>query len=100
MGGRKKRMPSCNGVDRGPIPCHESEQTSGWSFSASRRLDRWQMELMDRCDAKCVTGTVPRGPIDWYAINWRKVERFVRRLQTRIAKATLSPALLVPARGL
>ncbi len=36
MGGRKKRMPSCNGADRGPIPEHESELTSDWSFNAKR----------------------------------------------------------------
>ena len=45
------------------------------------------MGLMDRSDAKRVTGTVPQGPPDWHAINWRKVERSVRRLQARIAKA-------------
>jgi RNA-directed DNA polymerase len=45
------------------------------------------MELMDRSDAKRVTGTVPQGPPDWHAIRWRKVERSVSRLQTRIAKA-------------
>ncbi len=38
MGGRKKRMPSCNGVDKGPIPWHESALTSDWSFVARRRL--------------------------------------------------------------
>ena len=45
------------------------------------------MGLMDRSDAKCVTGTVPQGPPDWDAINWRKVARSVHRLQARIAKA-------------
>ena len=45
------------------------------------------MELMDRSDAKCVTGTVPQGPPDWNAIKWRKVFRSVHRLQARIAKA-------------
>ncbi len=42
---------------------------------------------MDRSGAECVTGTVPQGPLDWHAINWRKVGRSVRRLQARIAKA-------------
>ena len=45
------------------------------------------MELMDRSDVYCVTGTVPQGPLDWDAINWRQVERSVRGLQVRIAKA-------------
>ncbi len=45
------------------------------------------MGLMDRSDAEGVTGTVPQGPPDWHAINWRKVARSVRRLQARIAKA-------------
>ncbi len=42
---------------------------------------------MDRSNAKCVTGTVPHGPPDWDAIEWRKVFRSGRRLQSRIAKA-------------
>ena len=42
---------------------------------------------MDRSSAKCVTGTVPHGPPDWDAIEWRKVFRSGRRLQSRIAKA-------------
>ena len=45
------------------------------------------MGLMDRSDAECVTGTVPQGSPDWHAINWRKVDRSVRRLQARNAKA-------------
>ena len=36
MGGRKKRMPSCNGADKGPIPWYESALTSDWSFVARR----------------------------------------------------------------
>ncbi len=36
MGGRKKRRPSCNGVDRGPMPWHESALTSDWSLVAKR----------------------------------------------------------------
>lgn len=34
-----------------------------------------------------VTGTLPHPTVDWHAINWRKVNRNVRRLQSRIAKA-------------
>jgi RNA-directed DNA polymerase len=34
-----------------------------------------------------VTGTLPHGPVDWHAINWRKVFQSVRRLQIRIAEA-------------
>ena len=34
-----------------------------------------------------VTGTLPHGPWDWHAINWRKVLRSVRRLHIRIAEA-------------
>ena len=41
MGGRKKRRPSCNGVDRGPMPWHESALTSDWSLVAKRGFDRW-----------------------------------------------------------
>jgi RNA-directed DNA polymerase len=32
-------------------------------------------------------GAAPRGPTDWHAIDWRKVQRTVRRLQARIVKA-------------
>ena len=45
------------------------------------------MELMDRSDAQCVTGTAPQGLPDWNAINWHKVGQSVHRLQSRIAKA-------------
>lgn len=34
-----------------------------------------------------VTGTLPHPTVDWHAINWRQVNRNVRRLQSRIAKA-------------
>ena len=34
------------------------------------------------------TGTVPRGPAGWHDIDWRAVNRAVRRLQARIVKAT------------
>ena len=87
MGGRKKRRPPWNRVDRAPMPWHESALTSDGSLLARRGCDRGSMERMDRSDAKRVTGTVPLGPPDWRAINWRKVARSVRRLQARIATA-------------
>ncbi len=34
LGGRNKRMPSCNGVDTGHVPRCESMPTSDWSFIA------------------------------------------------------------------
>jgi RNA-directed DNA polymerase len=34
------------------------------------------------------TGAVPRGTVGWHGIDWRAVNRAVRRLQARIVKAT------------
>jgi len=42
---------------------------------------------MDWSNVMNVTGTLPHGPWNWHAINWRKVMRSVRRLQIRIAEA-------------
>jgi RNA-directed DNA polymerase len=33
-------------------------------------------------------GAAPGGPLDWHTINWRQVQRTVRRLQARIVQAT------------
>lgn len=33
-------------------------------------------------------GAAPSGPLDWHTINWRQVQRTVRRLQARIVQAT------------
>ena len=35
-----------------------------------------------------VAGATSHGQVDWHAIDWRKANRNVRRLQTRIVKAT------------
>lgn len=37
--------------------------------------------------AATLVGAVPDPAIDWHSINWKKVYRTVRRLQTRIVKA-------------
>lgn len=45
LGGRKKRMRRCNGVDtRFNVPRRESEQTSDWSFFAREfgELIKWR----------------------------------------------------------
>src|SRR3954468_23778115 len=34
-----------------------------------------------------LAGAVPNTAVDWQAINWRQIQRTVRRLQARIVKA-------------
>jgi hypothetical protein len=44
LGGRKKRMPSCNGVDTGlNVTRHESEPTSDWSVIARESCRTFRM---------------------------------------------------------
>ena len=89
MGGRKKRRPSCNGVDTGfNVTRHESEPTSDWSFLARERVDpmrngRGQKEALALPDA----GAIPPWLKDWDSIQWTHLRRQVHRLQVRIAKA-------------
>lgn len=89
LGGRKKRMPSCNGADTGfNVTRHESEPTSDWSFFAREhaepmRKGREQKEALALPDA----GAIPTWLKGWNSIEWSQLERQVRRLQVRIAKA-------------
>lgn len=82
-------MPSCNGADTGfKVTRHESEQTSDWSFFAREhaepmRKGREQKEALALPDA----GAIPTWLKDWDSIEWSQLERQVRRLQVRIAKA-------------
>ena len=39
------------------------------------------------------------GPVDWKEINWKQVNRNVKRLQVRIVKAIEVVLLLRPAKG-
>jgi RNA-directed DNA polymerase len=82
-------MPSCNGADTGfNVTRHESEQTSDWSFFAREHAEpmqkgREQKEALVLPDA----GAIPTWLKDWDSIEWNQLERQVRRLQVRIAKA-------------
>ncbi|MBA9982561.1 hypothetical protein D7S55_14430 [Ralstonia pickettii] len=47
MGGWRKRMPGCNGPDRGwNITPRESEQTSNWSFVARRLTETRELKSL------------------------------------------------------
>ena len=82
-------MPSCNGADTGfNVTRHESEPTSDWSFFAREhaepmRKGREQKEALALPDA----GAIPTWLKNWNSIEWSQLERQVRRLQVRIAKA-------------
>ena len=77
------------GADTGfNVTRHESEQTSDWSFFARERAEpmrkgREQNEALAQPDA----GAIPTWLKDWSSIKWGQLERQVRRLQVRIAKA-------------
>ena len=88
-------MPTCNGMDRGcTIPSRESEQTSLWSFSARtfdepiKEVKQMMMETTEGQSSDPSVGATTDTLVAWHQINWRKAERNVRRLQTRIAQAT------------
>jgi hypothetical protein len=71
----------------GNITPRESVQTPVWSF-VTRRLRATQIqEFVDMGVAAVATGASLRSPVDWHDINWKKADRNVRRLQTRIVKA-------------
>src|SRR5437660_1141925 len=80
---------------RDNIISRESEQTSARSF-ITRKLDETTQEekQMMAEDAKIevskaeTAGASFHGVTDWHAIDWRSVNRTVRRLQARIVKAT------------
>jgi hypothetical protein len=89
MRGWNKRMPPCNGVDRGcvtgNITPRESGQTSIWSF-ITRELDQplWERRQMT---AGQPTGALSTPEDAWHTtIDWYAVHRTVQRLQARIVK--------------
>ncbi len=98
-GNWKKRRPCCNGKDRDSrfAPC-ESKQTSSWSFSV-RAFEKSlqggkQMAVMKQLaitsatlESQSLTGAPARVADGWHDIEWRKVTRNVKRLQTRLTKA-------------
>jgi reverse transcriptase-like protein len=68
------------------IPC-ESGQTSIRSFPTREpELPTSGTKRMTAVEAQA--GVVPHEQIDWTIIDWRTVNRNVRRLQARIVKAT------------
>jgi hypothetical protein len=90
LGGRKKRMPSCNGADTGlNVTRHESEPTSDWSFAAREQEEPSQGRKQWATLACPDVGALPAWCEDWNAIQWRKVYVEVRRLQVRIAGGTV-----------
>jgi RNA-directed DNA polymerase len=74
-------------VDRGcDITPRESEPTSTGSFIAREPGKPTKEE--EQMTAARTAGASSHGEGDWHAIDWRAVNRNVRRLQVRIAKAT------------
>jgi hypothetical protein len=71
----------------GKITPRESGQTSIWSF-LTRKTELPTQETKQMAAVETQAGAVPNGRIDWTTINWRTVNQNVRRLQSRIVKAT------------
>ena len=83
-GGRKKRMPGCNGRDRGcNITLPEREQTSVWSFFA-REFEKFLKGVKQMNRKLCAA---PHAGQRWQDIDFANVEKCVKKLQMRIAKA-------------
>src|SRR4030088_519 len=103
MGSRKKRRPTCNGPDRGcatagNITPRESEQTSARCLNA-RRAGQAPKEAEQMTGAHVphrrtrsggAPGAAPQRRHGWNQIDWERAEREVKRLQQRIAKATMA----------
>jgi RNA-directed DNA polymerase len=86
VGNRPDR--GCNSISRA------SGQTSLWSFRA-RAFDQLTKEVKQMTTETTETsvsdpsvGATTDTPLAWHQMNWRRAERTVRRLQTRIAQAT------------
>ena len=71
----------------GKITPRESGQTSIWSF-LTRKTELPTQETKRMTAVETQAGAVPNGRIDWTTIDWRTVNQNVRRLQSRIVKAT------------
>lgn len=82
IGCQKKRMLPCNREDRDSnfVP-PERGPTSDWSKitrNLNKDINKGELEML-------LTGTAPLTH-DWNSINWNKVSRRVRQIQTRIVK--------------
>ena len=66
---------------------HESEQISTWSLN-TREFGKPIEEVGQMKAKKTVACATSYGQVDWHAIDWRKANRNVCRLQARIVKAT------------
>lgn len=82
-------MPGCNGRDSGVVPQRESVLTSNRSRITITNGEATRMKRKsETTNASASTDDVRvRGVVDYNAIDWRKVEHTVRRLQARIVKA-------------
>jgi hypothetical protein len=86
-------MPICNRPDRGcNITSRESGQTSLWSDLVRERLTnrlkegkQMTMETTETFVSDPSIGATTDSTLTWHQMNWRRAERTVRRLQTRIA---------------
>jgi RNA-directed DNA polymerase len=80
-------MPRCNGADTGfNVTRHESEPTSDWSYIARESVEPFHEERQMTTTATLIGAS--SAPSKWDAIDWQTIEKSVRRLQMRIAKAT------------
>lgn len=67
---------------------YESRLTSLWYF-VTREIGELTKETEQMtANTQVTAGAVSGEMTDWYAIDWRQVNRIVRRLQARIVKAT------------
>ena len=71
----------------GNITPRESGQTSIWSF-ITRELGKTTKGEKQMTASNNLAGASPHTKVNWDAINWRKANQTVRRLQARIVKAT------------
>jgi RNA-directed DNA polymerase len=88
LGSWKKRRPSCNGVDRGS---RFAPTRKGADVRLVSHCERgYDGDLRDKLAWSRVisaTDTISDVRMDWRDVNWRQVNRHVRRLQARIAEA-------------
>ena len=80
---RKKQKLCCNGKDRGHSTSPERGQTSVRSFFA-RKFEKFLNGAKQMNKKLCAASNTTNG---WEKINFQTAERYVKKLQMRIAKA-------------
>src|SRR6266516_4038238 len=94
-GRRRKQTLSCNGTDRGNFPPRKRadfrlifRHEKDWRTTEKEKQMAVETTTTEYSGEETSTGASFHDSIEWHGIGWYHTEREVRRLQTRIVKAT------------